>query len=179
MIVTDNKDLAEKARHLVTQARSRGLEYIHDAVGYNYRLTNMQAAVGLAQMERAEEMLQRRRGIVEQYDQAFNDLPGWTGPGHADGRDKNCWLYTALIDSGKFGMTSRDLMAHLREKQIEARPIFAPVTESSHLRCEDSRDRFSTAYLIWDTGIALPTGSGLSDDQVKTVIDAVCSAGTR
>lgn len=177
MIVTNDKELADKARHLVTQARSGGLEYIHDAMGYNYRLTNMQAAVGLAQMERAEEMIQRRRAVVQQYKRAFAELPGWTGPGHTDGGEENCWLYTALIDPEQFGMTSRDLMAHLREKQIEARPIFAPVTQSSYLRREGSREQFPTAYRIWDTGIALPTGSGLSDEQVKTIVDAVCSAG--
>lgn len=177
MIVSDDKDLAAKARHLVTQARSGGLEYIHDMVGYNYRLTNMQAAVGLAQMERAGEMISRRRAIFAEYQRAFGDLPGWRSPGHTDGGESNCWLYTALIEPGEFGMSSRELMSRLHEKDIEARPVFAPVCESSYLSCADGRERFPAAYQIWDKGIALPSGSGLTDEQLKMVIDTVRSIG--
>ena len=177
MIVTDDQELAKQSRHLVTQARSGGTEYIHDAAGYNYRLTNMQAAVGLAQMERAKEMVERRGEIHDRYEQAFGDLPGWRSPGHTEGGQTNHWLYTALIEAEEFGMTSRELMKQLAEKQIEARPIFAPVCESSHLSCADGRERFPVAYKIWEQGIAFPSGSGLSDEQIDQVIKAVRSAG--
>ncbi len=176
MIVTDDEELAKRARHLVTQARSGGLEYIHDTLGYNYRLTNMQAAVGLAQMERIEEMIGRRREIFAKYQQGLADLPGWTGPGHLDGTQPNYWLYTVLIDPEQFGMSSRQLMAKLREKQVESRPIFAPVSENGYLNCPDGRERFPAAYDIWDRGIALPTGAGLADQQIEQVIEAVRSS---
>ena len=179
MIVTDDEELARQSRHLVTQARIGGLEYIHDAAGYNYRLTNMQAAVGLAQMERAEQMVSRRRQIHDKYEQAFGDLAGWRSPGHTDGSHPNHWLYTALIKPEEFGMTSRELMEQLAEEKIESRPIFAPICESSQLGCADGRERFPTAYKIWEQGIALPSGSGLSDEQIEQVISAVRSAGAR
>ena len=179
MIVTDDQELARQSRHLVTQARSGGLEYIHDALGYNYRLTNMQAAVGLAQMERLQQMIERRCQIRNKYEQAFANLAGWRGPGHSDGAQTNCWLYTALVEPEEFGMTSRELMKQLAQKQIEARPIFAPVCESSHLNCPDGRERFPVAYKIWEQGIALPSGSGLSDAQIEQVIDAVLSANAK
>ncbi|MCK4850037.1 MAG: aminotransferase class I/II-fold pyridoxal phosphate-dependent enzyme [Phycisphaerae bacterium] len=177
MIVTDDEELARQCRHLVTQARSDSLEYLHDALGYNYRLTNMQAAVGLAQMERLEQMIDRRRQIFSKYQQGLAELPGWRGPGYIHGAQSNFWLYTALVEPQEFGMTSRELMACLRERQIEARPIFAPVCENKHLSCDDGRERFPVAYKIWEQGIVLPSGAGLTDQQIDQVIDAVrCAA---
>ena len=96
-----------------------------------------------------------------------------------DGSQTNCWLYTALIEPEEFGMTSRELMEKLAQEQIEARPIFAPACESSHLSCADGRERFPVAYKIWEQGIALPSGSGLSDEQIEQVIDAVRSVSVR
>ena len=179
MMVTDDQELARQSRHLVTQARSDKLEYLHDAVGYNYRLTNMQAAVGLAQMERARQMIERRVQICSKYEEGFADLAGWQGPKQIDGSQANCWLYTALIEPEEFGMTSRELMARLTQEEIEARPIFAPACESSYLSCADGRGQFPVAYKIWEQGIALPTGSGLSDEHIEQVIDAVRSVSVR
>ena len=179
MIVTDDEQLARQARHLVTQARSGELEYIHDALGYNYRLTNMQAAVGLAQMERLGQMIDRRVAIFAKYQQAFEELPGWQGPSYVDGAESNCWLYTGLVDPEKFGMTSRELMGWLGEREIESRPIFAPACENKHLSCPDGRERFPVAYEIWERGIALPSSSGLSEEQIEKVIEAVRSAAGR
>ena len=179
MVVTDDEELARQSRHLITQARSDKLEYIHDAAGYNYRLTNMQAAVGLAQMERAQQMIDRRGQIHDKYEQAFADLSGWRGPGHTDGGRANHWLYTAEIEPEEFGMTSRELIKQLAQKQIESRPIFAPICENSYLNCADGRERFPIAYKIWEQGIALPCGSGLNDKQVNQVISAVRSAGKK
>ncbi len=179
MLVSDDKELAEHGRHLATQARSGGLEYIHDMMGYNYRLTNMQAAVGLAQMERLEEMVNRRREIFCKYQEGFAELPGWQGSSWADGAEPNCWLYTALVDPAEFGMSNRELMGYLRERQIEARPIFAPLSENKYLHCSDGRERFPVAYKIWDQGIALPSSAGLSDEQVEEIIKAVCSASRK
>jgi dTDP-4-amino-4,6-dideoxygalactose transaminase len=145
-------------------------------MGYNYRLTNMQAAVGLAQMERLEEMLNRRREVFDKYEAGFAGLPGWAGPSWSDGAQPNFWLYTALVDPAEFGMTSRELMGYLRERQIESRPIFAPLCESKHLQCPDGQERFPVAYKIWEQGIALPSGAGLKDEQVEKIIKAVQSA---
>ena len=108
--------------------------------------------------------------------QAFDELPGWQGPAYGDGAEPNCWLYTALVDPEKFGMTSRELMAWLGKREIESRPIFAPACENKHLSCPDGRERFPVAYEIWERGIALPSSSGLSDEQIDQVIDAVGSA---
>ena len=178
MIVTDDEDLARQARHLITQARSDPLEYTHDALGYNYRLTNIQAAVGLAQTERIGQMIDRRRQVFAKYEQGLAQLPGWQGPAYIDSAEPNCWLYTALIDPEKFGITSRELMAKLRDCQIESRPFFAPVCENGHLACADGRDRFPVAYDIWQRGIVLPSGDGLTDAQIDQVINAVRAATT-
>ncbi len=178
MIVTDEEELSRQARHLVAQASNDDIEYIHDAAGYNYRLTNMQAAVGLAQMERIEQMVERRRQIFGRYEQSLADLPGWTGPGHVDGGDPDYWLYTALVDPDRFGITSRQLMGKLREREIECCPIFPPVCENRYLGWTDGREHFPVAYHIWEQGICLPSGSGLTDQQIDQVIDAVRSAAT-
>ena len=178
MFVTDDEELARQARHLLGRQDNDDLDYTYDAAGYDYRLTNLQAAVGLAQMERVEQMIERRRQIFQKYEQALDHLPGWTGPTVVDAGEPNYWLYLALIDPDRFGMTSRELMAKLRQRKIGSSPIFPPVCENAYLGWTDGREHFPVAYRIWEQGICLPSGSGLTDQQIDEVIEAVRHAGS-
>lgn len=178
MLVTEDNDLARQARHLLHRQNNDNFEYNQDSAGFDYRFTNLQAALGLAQIERIEQMIERRHQIFQKYENALSDLPGLIGPAPIDGGQPNYWLYLALVDPLGFGMTSRELMAKLRQQKIGSSPIFPPVCENAYLGYTDGPEQFPAAYRIWAQGICLPTGSGLTDQQIDQVIHAVRQAGS-
>lgn len=106
MIVTDNEAMAHRARYFTTQAKDDPLEFVHGVVGYNYRLTNIQAAMGVAQLERLDEYIGIKRRIADMYIAAFDDMPGIT-PMREPVASSVFWMFTALIDKATFGMDSR------------------------------------------------------------------------
>ena len=126
MLVTNHEAWAKKARYLTTQAKDDPQEYIHHEIGYNYRLTNIQAAMGCAQMEALPGYVQRRRDIQSLYQKQLADIPGIRFQGEAEGVVSNCWLTTIHIDPAKFGMDARALRGVLKEARIEARPLWQP-----------------------------------------------------
>ncbi len=103
MMVTDNPEFAARARYLTTQAKDDPLEYIHNEMGFNYRLTNLQAALGVAQMEVLDEYVARKRRIAERYQKAFADRPGIRMLTEADWAFSTYWLSTVLIDEHEAG----------------------------------------------------------------------------
>jgi len=123
MITTDDPALARRARHLTTQARLPGRTYRHDEVGYNYRLTNLAAAVGLAQLERLPTLLVARRKNAAAYDRAIAQLDGIEPAARAPWADPSFWLYTARLDAGP----QDEVLDHLEASGIEARPVWSPL----------------------------------------------------
>lgn len=120
MVVTDDEVFAKKVRHLTTQAKTDPVEYDHDAIGYNYRLTNIQAAVGVAQMERLEEFIGIKRKNARLYSELLSKISGadimWEQPGVRS----NFWFYTLRVSSGQ----KRPLMDFLLSKGIQVRPVW-------------------------------------------------------
>ena len=127
MVLTDSSEWAERVRHLSTQAKSDPLEYNHDEIGYNYRLTNVQAAIGCAQVEELEHHVQRKRLIAKLYERELSRVSGMTVMPEATWARSTFWLYTVLIDESKFGMDSRELARRLSEFGIQTRPLWRPV----------------------------------------------------
>jgi len=127
MIVTDNQEWAEKAKYLTTQAKDDPLEYIHKEIGYNYRLTNVQAAMGVAQLEQLDDYIAAKQRIAKTYSKAFEELPGITPMGEATWATSIYWMYTILVDETTYVMDSRNLMNKLQEKKIQTRPIWQPI----------------------------------------------------
>jgi perosamine synthetase len=113
MLVTDNADWACKAKYLTTQAKDNAVEYIHYEVGYNYRLTNLQAAMGCAQMERLEAHIAAKRCIATTYTAALRQVPGLTPLPEAPWAFSTFWLYTVLVDQERYGLDRQSLMRHL------------------------------------------------------------------
>lgn len=169
MIVTNNEKWAEQARHLTTQAKADSLEYIHDEVGYNYRLTNLQAAMGCAQLEQLEGFIDIKRGITERYDEAFIDIRGITPMKHASWAESNYWLYTCMVDKEIFGMDSRTLLRKLMDEGIQARPLWQPLHLSRPFKNFFSHDCDVAEYLFIK-GISLPCSASLSIQQQLKVI---------
>ena len=113
MIVTDNEAMARRAKYLTTQAKDDPVEFVHGAIGYNYRLTNIQAAMGVAQLEKLDEYIGIKRRIAETYVEALSEIPGITPMREAEWAFSVFWMFTVLIDGTQYGMDSRALLRYL------------------------------------------------------------------
>ena len=125
MILTDDEKLSDKARYLTTQAKDDPVRYIHHEIGYNFRLTNIQAALGVAQLEQLPDFLERKQEIHRQYADAIKNIAGLTLAEGPDYARNNNWLNLAQIDSEIFGEDRESLMKRLEENGIQSRPVWA------------------------------------------------------
>jgi perosamine synthetase len=170
MIVTDDETLARRARHVSTQARP-GAEYVHDTVGFNYRMTNLNAAVGVAQLERLDEMIGAKKAIADRYDRALAGRNDLLAMPRAQWADHNCWLYSCLAASEA---DATSLIAHLKGRNIEARRFWqslsvqAPYHGSPHVLNGVSKK-------ISGRVVSLPCSSGLRDSDQARVVDALAA----
>jgi perosamine synthetase len=175
MLVTARKEWAKRARYLTTQAKDDPQEYVHNSIGYNYRLTNVSAALGCAQMEQLEEFLGRKRAIARRYDEAFRDVPGLRTPRIAGWANPNAWLYTVLVDETAAPLDSRGLMRALQAKGIQSRPLWHPIhTLPPYVDC--TAYRVQQADLLHRKALSLPSSTALSREDQERVINAVKSA---
>jgi len=175
MIVTDNEALAERARYLTTQAKDDPVEYVHGQVGFNYRLTNLQAALGCAQLERLDEYLALKRAIAERYGQALGQVPGLKPMVQAEWARSAWWLYTIKVDPDRFGLSSRELMARLAEAGIQSRPLWQPLHLSPAHRGSPPAD-CPVAEELHRSCLSLPSSVGLKPEDQDRVIRAVAAA---
>lgn len=172
MIVTDDAAAAERARYLSTQAKDDPIEYVHGAVGYNYRLTNIQAAMGVAQLEQLSAYVEVKRDIARRYEQALAHLPGLTPMPEAPGVRSTFWLYTVLVREDAFGCDSRALLRRLAEARIQSRPLWQPLHRSRPFAgCQAYR--VETADLLARDALSLPSSVSLDAARQARVIDAV------
>jgi dTDP-4-amino-4,6-dideoxygalactose transaminase len=174
MLLTDDASIAARARYLSTQARQPAVHYEHTEIGYNYRLSNVLAALGLAQLERLDAMIGRRRHLRDEYARLFEAVPGVRVFQRAGDDADNCWLTAVLVDPQEAGWSNDDLRAALDEADIESRPLWKPlhrqpVFEGARSYLNGSADR------LFATGLALPSGSALTADQIGEVTSSMRS----
>jgi perosamine synthetase len=169
MVVTDDAALAERCYFLENQAKSKENPYWHAEIGYNYRMTNVQAALGVAQLERIEEFIAARLRTVTHYDMRLAEVSRITRPPCAEWADNVYWMYTILIEDG-FGLDRDTLMARLRQRGIETRPVFYPL---HCLPMYQRGQKLPVAEEIARKGLNLPSGSALTPEQVDAVCDAL------
>jgi perosamine synthetase len=170
MIVTDDAEWAEKARYLTTQAKDDPLEYVHKEIGYNYRLTNIQAAMGVAQMEQLDNYIAIKRKIATAYENAFTNIAGVTPMRSASWALSTYWLYTLLVDDACCRMNSRDLLRALKQDGIQTRPLWTPI----HCSPAHSRSMViggQVAEEIQRKSLSIPCSVGLTDKEQDTVIN--------
>jgi len=170
MLVTDDAELAARVRYLSTQARQPVNHYEHVDIGYNYRLSNILAALGRAQLARLDQILARRRQIRETYRAVFAGVAGVTVFGGDDSAD-SCWLTSVVVDESA-GWTPAELSGHLGERDIESRPLWKPM----HLQpvFADAPSLVNgNAEWLFEHGLTLPSGSGMSDADFARVLEAI------
>ncbi len=179
MLITDRDDWAVRARHLATQAREPALHYEHAEVGFNYRLSNLLAAVGRAQLRGLDEKVERRRSIFDYYRDALGVMPGVTFMPEAEYGRANRWLTVALLDAGRFGASPAEVVALLEAHDIEARPAWKPMHRQPAFADLPVRGG-AVAEGIFDSGLCLPSGSSMTDGDLDRVADMVlsCAAST-
>jgi perosamine synthetase len=175
MLVTNNEEWARKARYLSTQAKDDTIEYVHGEVGYNYRLTNLLAAVGCAQMEQLGTYVGAKRKIACRYADGLRDLPGIEAMTSAPWAASTFWMYTVLVDEQKFGMDSRQLMRVLGSLQIQCRPLWQPIHRSpAHI--SNGAPAMPVSEELARRALSLPCSVGLTESEQDRVIAAVLLA---
>lgn len=171
MIVTDKEGWARQAKYLTTQAKNDPVEYIHKEIGYNYRLTNIQAAIGCAQLEQLDNYIAVKRRIAATYTCGLRDVRGITAMREASWASSIFWMYTVLIDELEYSMDSRALLERLSDAGIEARPLWQPLHRSPPHAASQATD-CSVAERLNRDALSLPCSVGLGDQQ-KRVLDAL------
>jgi perosamine synthetase len=170
MVVTNNRARAEYARYITTQAKDDPIEYIHEEVGYNYRLSNLHAAMGVAQLERVHEFLERKRKIARIYEAAFENLEGITCMPCPDNVEAAFWLYAVLLPPGTTLERRKKVIAALNDHGIGARSFWhtihdlTPYRNSQNFQIEHSVD-------LYTRGICLPSSVGLTESDQARCID--------
>jgi dTDP-4-amino-4,6-dideoxygalactose transaminase len=172
MLLARREEWIVRARHLATQAREAVVHYEHKDIGYNYRLSNLLAAVGRAQLADLDRRVELRRAIRERYRRALGGLPGWTFMPEAGAGRATFWLTCATIDPGAADETRDDVIGRLVAANIEARPVWKPL----HLQpvfAGAQVFRGEIAEQLFRDGVCLPSGSALSHRDQDRVIDTV------
>ncbi|MGE5244011.1 MAG: aminotransferase class I/II-fold pyridoxal phosphate-dependent enzyme [Betaproteobacteria bacterium] len=172
MLVSSSRALVDRARHLATQARDAAPHYEHSEVGFNYRLSNLLAALGRGQLEALDGKVARRRAIRRRYEQALARLPGVGFLREPAYGRSNAWLTCITVEASAFGASREDVRLHLQSKDIESRPVWKPMHLQPAFRHCPTRGGAVSARLF-ETGLCLPSGSGMSADDQAAVIAAV------
>ncbi len=172
MLVSDRKDWIDRARFLSTQARDPAPHYQHSQIGYNYRMSNLLAAVGRGQLRVLDERVEARRANNAFYREALRDLPGVEFMPEAPYGRANCWLTCITVDPEAFGATREDIRLELERQNIESRPVWKPM----HLQPVFSSCRMRGGQVserLFERGLCLPSGSSLTAQDRQRVAEIV------
>ena len=172
MLVSEDRELIERARYLATQARDPAPHYQHSTVGFNYRLSNVLAAIGRGQLKVLPERIDARKRNFEFYSSAFASLPGIQFLPHGRYGRSNYWLTCITVDPEQFGATREDIRLALERENIEARPVWKPL----HLQpvfagCPVFGGGVSEH--IFERGLCLPSGSNLEEGELRRITEVV------
>src|SRR5262245_5765383 len=175
MVVTNEPALAERAAFLRDHAMDPRRRYYHPEIGFNYRMTNIQAAIGCAQLEQADAILARRKALAAAYEAGLAGIPGLSPPPAEPWAENVYWMYSVLIEPA-FGASRQAVIAGLRARGVDSRPFFVPLHELPMYRLDAS---FPVATALAARGINLPSGTGLRPDEIATVCDALRALAAR
>lgn len=179
LIMVRDEGQARRAAYLTTQAKHDPIECVHTELGYNYRLTNLQAALGLAQVERLDEFVLARRSTAARYVQALSQVPGIQFMPEAPWATTNRWLSAILIDEAEYGRDNRWLMRRLAADGVQTRPLWQPLHRSPAFETQDPRLPWVADRLNRDA-LCLPSSASLiAGDQARVIELITASGGAR
>ena len=170
MILTNNDEYAKKAKYLTTQAKDDEIRYVHNEVGYNYRMTNVLAAIGVAQLEKLDEYIGIKKNNYMKYKNAIKDIGGLTLAELPDYANNNYWMYGLQIDDKNYPLDREGLMQKLNSNNIQTRPVWYP----NHLQkpfavCQNYKIE-KTLKLVEKT-LNIPSSVNITDDEIEFVIE--------
>ncbi len=172
-LISENEDYIKQARFLATQARDNAPHYQHSHIGYNYRMSNVCAAIGRGQMTVLQDRVNQRRLNFKLYTKHLSGVTGITFVNEPDGYYSNRWLTTILVDPTQTnGVTREDIRLALEKENIESRPLWKPM----HLQPIFEKYPFygdGTAEKLFEDGLCLPSGSNLPEEDIMKVIDII------
>ena len=172
MLLTGDQRVAARARALINQAKADSPEFVHTDVGYNYRLSNLQAALGCAQLSHLDEHIERKRQLARRYRRALAESDGFTALAEQEHIEATHWMPTVLVDEATFGQDSRQLLNQLQQHGIETRPLWQPAHLSSvYADCETYHCDISER--LHQKALSLPCSVGLSDADQNRVIETI------
>jgi perosamine synthetase len=180
MVVTNSKTIARKVAILKDMAFNPAKRFIHLAVGFNYRMTNIQAAIGLGQLKKISTFIEKRRKNARLYNSLLKDVKGIGLPVERPYAKNVYWMYGITVDK-EFGMSKKQLREYLSGKGIETRDFFVPVHKQPFYRqlvSDLRRERFPSAEEASRKGFYLPSGSGLDDDKIRYIVSQIKSAAS-
>ncbi len=175
MIVTNDIEYARKAKYFTTQAKDDEVRFVHDEVGYNYRLTNIQAALGVAQLERLLDFLNIKNENYNLYKKKINKIAGLClaeVPGYAS---NNHWMYPLLIDKEKYGIDRETLMKYLSENGIQTRPLwFLNHLQKPYMKCQNYK--VEKAYELLEKTLNIPCSTNLTKKDILKIVKILINA---
>jgi perosamine synthetase len=177
MMVTNDEKVADRARRFKDQAFSRERRFLHTDIGFNYRMTNIQAAIGLAQLESIDRFVEMRRKNAQLYNKLLKGVSGITLPKEEKWAKNVYWMYCIVIEDD-FGMSRDDLMTYLRQKGVDTRTFFIPMHVQPAFKNMGlfEGEHYSVSEQLARKGLYLPSGSGLTEEQIKSVCEVVTEA---
>jgi len=177
MLVSNDEEFVEQARFLSTQAREPGIHYEHKELGYNYRMSNLLAAVGRGQIAVLDERVKLKQDIFSRYKSALDHIVGLEFMPMASYGMSNCWLTTLLINEDIAGFNRDFVIAELEKENIESRPVWKPM----HLQPLYKEfeyfisEKGDISQMLFNNGLCLPSGTSLSIDDQERIIDIILS----
>jgi len=175
MLVSDDEDLVSKARFLATQAREAEIHYEHKELGYNYRMSNLLAAVGRGQLQVLDERVSTRRTIYSRYFDALSKVDGIQFMLEASYGKTNRWLTTLTVNAQKVGIGRTKIINALEKENIESRPVWKPMHMQPLYQTADyiSNGDNDNSRHLFEKGLCLPSGSSLNEKDQGRIIDII------
>ncbi len=177
MVTTNDRDLAQLAWNLRDHAFSHERHFWHKFVGFNYRMTNLQAAIGLAQVEQLDGFVAARRRNAAEYNRRLQDIPGIRTPSEAPWAKNVYWMYGILVDEAAYGMNRDALRRVLADHGIETRTFFIPMHAQPVYWQQFKGERYPVAEDLCRRGFYLPSASSLRIDEIEYITDVIRQAG--
>lgn len=177
VLISDDEEIIARSRFLATQARDEAPHYQHSMVGYNYRMSNILAGVGIAQLQVLDERVARRREIFDTYYQELAGIEGVQFMPELNGTKSNRWLTTLTIDQKIIQLNPYEIMDKMNEANIETRALWKPLHMQPLFKdnkfYKDKNSLESTAGLLFANGLCLPSGSNMTNAEQNRVIEAI------